>query len=509
MFGRGRWIVGHMHVALAAAPPPSLPVPASTLHTWAVIVAGIFVLIALALSTFLMFEHLTSYKDPEEQKWLIGLIFMVPVYTISSFFSLWHPNYSLVCNILGNCYEAYALYAFGCYLIACLGGEEKVVELFEREGKQGARTPLLENKSGKRADVEHPVPLNWCIEPWELGQDFYTAAKFGIVQYMILKTLCALLALVFNQVNWYNEGNFRYNDGYPYITLVLNFSQTWALYCLIQFYGQTHEELKDINPLAKFVCFKSIVFATWWQGVVISIAFGSGWFKVDPDIFSGKFQTALQDFLVCFEMAIAAVAHIYIFPATPYQRLGQERRRGSVSVLADYASIDSPLDPEEVKESERHSVVKVHETSHEGRHHGGTSVRESVQDVLIQGGNMAFRDVKETVHIAVAPVEEGINKMHGHLPHLPPWGKKKEKVKEKKRTMSKDDLHAHYSHSSPGGPVRGIDDPLFGRTGSMSDGQVVGKTRRSYGSGAESSGESSDQGLGGFKTGGKRWTYKK
>lgn len=91
---------------------------------------------------------------------------------------------------------------------------------------------------------------------------------------------------------------------YPYITLVLNFSQTWALYCLIQFYAQTHEELKSINPLAKFICFKSIVFATWWQGVVISLVFGSGWVQLGPDELSGgKFQTFLQDFLVCLEVA--------------------------------------------------------------------------------------------------------------------------------------------------------------------------------------------------------------
>ncbi|KAG6548161.1 hypothetical protein Mapa_010211 [Marchantia paleacea] len=505
MFGRGRWIVGHMRLALAA-PAPALPVPVSTLHTWAVIVAGVFVLIALALSTFLMFEHLTCYKDPEEQKWLVGLIFMVPVYTLSSFFSLWHPKYSLACNILGNCYEAYALYAFGCYLIACLGGEEKVVELFEKEGTKGARTPLLENKSGKRADVEHPVPLNWCIEPWELGQDFYTAAKFGIVQYMILKTFCALLALLLNQVNLYNEGDFHPYDGYPYITLVLNFSQTWALYCLIQFYGQTHEELKSINPLAKFICFKSIVFATWWQGVMISLAFGSGWFKIDSDVFSGKFQTGLQDFLVCFEMAIAAIAHIYIFPATPYQMMGQDRRRGSVSVLADYASMDSPLDPEEVRESERPTVMKF---SHkQGDKAGGTSVRESVQDIVIVGGGHVVQDMRLTVHQAVEPMEKGINKINETFHHLP-WGKnrkEKEKEKTKSRTMSKDDLFIS-PQSSFGQPVRGIDDPLL--AGSMSDSGVIRKKSISYGSGAESSGESSDQGLGGFRTGGKRWTVKK
>jgi hypothetical protein len=80
--------------------------------------------------------------------------------------------------------------------ICILGGEEKVVRLFEREGQNGPQTPLLENKSdpGKQsvASVEHPWPLKWCIQPWELGPDFYIAAKFGIVQYVSTKNLIGM-----------------------------------------------------------------------------------------------------------------------------------------------------------------------------------------------------------------------------------------------------------------------------------------------------------------------------
>ncbi|CAM6119218.1 unnamed protein product [Calypogeia fissa] len=482
----------------------------SMIHTYAVVIAGVFVLMSLALSSFLMFEHLTSYKDPEEQKWLIGIIFMVPVYTVSSFLSLWHPDLSLACNILGNCYEAYALYSFGSFLIACLGGEDRVIQLFEREGKTGPRTPLLEDKSNpgnkeRRAAVEHPVPLSWCMDPWELGQDFYSAAKFGIVQYMILKTFCAILALVMDCFGLYDEGNFNIGNSYPYITLVLNFSQTWALYCLIQFYAQTHEELKAINPLAKFVCFKSIVFATWWQGVVLSLVFSSGWMedKFGPDEFSGaRFQSFLQNFLICFEMAIAAIAHIYIFPATPYQLMGHGRRRGSVKVLTDYAAIDSPLDPEEVRESEKPAVIKF-PNKDDQRRREATSLRESVQEVIVVGGGHVVQDMRLTVHQAVEPMEKGLTKFNETFGQLP-WAKHRKK-EEKKVTMVKDDSWLSSS-TVRAQAIKGIDDPLL--SGSVSDSGIVRKKSISYGSGAESSGESSDQGTGAFKTRGQRWTIK-
>jgi hypothetical protein len=78
----------------------------------------------------------------------------------------------------------------------------------------GPRTPLLEHSSGIRAMVPHPIPLCWCIEPWELGRPFYNAVKFGIVQYMILKTVCALVALVLELFRLYGDGLFEWYYGY-------------------------------------------------------------------------------------------------------------------------------------------------------------------------------------------------------------------------------------------------------------------------------------------------------
>ncbi|KAL0552932.1 hypothetical protein IC582_012066 [Cucumis melo] len=46
---------------------------------------------------------------------------MVPVYATQSIISLWNSRFSLACDILRNCYEAFALYSFGRYLIASLG----------------------------------------------------------------------------------------------------------------------------------------------------------------------------------------------------------------------------------------------------------------------------------------------------------------------------------------------------------------------------------------------------
>lgn len=352
-----------------------------TLFKWALIIASVFVLFALCLSSYLLFDHLSSYNVPEEQKWLIGIILMVPVYTITSFASLCYSNFSIYFRIMGDCYEAFALYSFGSYLIACLGGEESAVSTL---AKQGAEETSLDKEPGPH-EVVHPAPLRWVTHTWILGRHFYDSAKFGIVQYMIIKVLCAWSAFFLNIFDLYGEGEFDFHYGYPYITIIQNFSQMWALYCLVQFYHVTRDTLQEINPLAKFLCFKAVVFVTWWQGVLIALLFASGiarkWLPGHPsEAQTDMLQTNLQDFIICIEMAIAAVAHHYIYPAVPYRRESKHNLNKVDSVA------------EELEED-----IEV----------VATSVRESAKDVFMAGGEHVIEDVKLTVAQAVEPVESG------------------------------------------------------------------------------------------------------
>ncbi|KAL7224925.1 hypothetical protein ACSBR1_026248 [Camellia fascicularis] len=318
------------------------------LHQPGLIVAGCFAFIAVVLSTILIFQHLRSYTNP-------------------AILSLCNPKWSLAFDILRNCYEAFALYSFGSYLIACLGGEQKVIELLEDESRKLLSKPLLEGADDKPKSKERRC-CNFFIQPSVLGKELLTIEKFGLVQYMILKTFCAFLPLILELCGVYGDGEFKWNYGYPYIAVVLNFSQMWALYCLVKFYNVTHERLQHIKPLAKFISFKAIVFATWWQGVGIALLCNLG---VLPK--EGKLQTGLQDFLICIEMAIAAVAHVFVFSAKPYQYLPASEH-GKVTTKTTKAM----LTLEEEGDKETPAILEKTETEVEAP---GTSVKESIQSV--------------------------------------------------------------------------------------------------------------------------------
>lgn len=118
---------------------------------------------------------------------------------------------------------------------------------------------------------------------------------------MIIKAVTAVLAVFLEAFDVYCEGEFKWDCGYPYMAVVLNFSQTWALYCLVQFYEITKYELAHIHPLAKFLTFKSIVFLTWWQGLAIALLCSFGFVK-SPVAQELEFKSSIQDFIICIEV---------------------------------------------------------------------------------------------------------------------------------------------------------------------------------------------------------------
>ncbi|XVE60178.1 hypothetical protein DITRI_Ditri05aG0107300 [Diplodiscus trichospermus] len=408
---------------------PNLDAQKSVDFSWPVFSASIFVFVALVLSMYLIFEHLASYNQPEEQKFLIGLILMVPVYALESFLSLLDSDAAFNCEAIRDCYEAFALYCFERYLIACLGGEERTIEFMESQTVITASTPLLED-AYSYGIVEHPFPLNFCLKDWYLGPKFYHAVKIGIVQYMILKMICALLAMILESFGVYGEGKFEWRYGYPYLAVVLNFSQTWALYCLVQFYAVTKEKLEPIRPLAKFLTFKSIVFLTWWQGVAIAFLFSMGAFKGS---LAQELKTRIQDYIICIEMGVAAVVHLYVFPAVPYKR--GERCVRNVAVMTDYASLGTPPDPEEVQDCERSTRMRL------GRHYErekSLNFPQSVRDVVLGSGEIIVDDMKYTVSHVVEPVERGIAKINKTFHQISENVKRHE---EERRRSSKDDSY--------------------------------------------------------------------
>ena len=254
--------------------------------------AGAFVLLGFPISIYGIFTHLSNYYQPHIQCYVVRILWMVPIYSIESWLCLRFHTYAIYIETLRDCYESFVLYSFFQFLIQVLGGEEQLVL-------------MLKDKSPTRG--VHIWGFDWCIKPWlmgqpvsrthvvaqsDLGEDataaqstiasgggggskaprtikqvrwtspFLVKCKRGILQYVVLKFVCSVSAMLLEVLGWYHEGSFSPKYGYFYICLLTNFSQCWALYCLVFFYYATKNELGTIRPVGKILSVKALVFFT-------------------------------------------------------------------------------------------------------------------------------------------------------------------------------------------------------------------------------------------------------
>ena len=84
-------------------------------------------------------------------------------------------------------------------------------------------------------------------------------------------------------------------------------------YCLVLFYMCCKEELQGLKPIPKFLCVKAVVFLTFWQSVLLAILASFDVLHGTEHYTKEEVVAALQDFIVCIEMLVAAFAHHYAF----------------------------------------------------------------------------------------------------------------------------------------------------------------------------------------------------
>ena len=95
----------------------------------------------------------------------------------------------------------------------------------------------------------------------------------------------------------------------------------------MKLYFATKDDLKEWNPVWKFMCIKGIIFFTFWQSFLIEVLNSAGVIKPVGDWTADDFAAGLSDFLITFEMVVFSVMHRYAFPHTDYLHYLQRQRR--------------------------------------------------------------------------------------------------------------------------------------------------------------------------------------
>lgn len=293
-------------------------------------ISGVFVWTALLLTCHQIYLHLRNYTIPNEQRYIIRILFIVPIYSFDSWLSLLligNDQYYVYFDSVRDCYEAFVIYSFLSLCFEYLGGESTIMT--EIRGK--------------------PVKSSCfygtcCLQGMSYSIGFLRFCKQATLQFCIVKPIMAVVTIILQAFGKYHDGDFNVQSGYLYITIVYNFSVSLALYALFLFYFATKDLLHPFEPVLKFLTIKAVIFLSFWQGMLLAILERCGAIP-EVQIINGKTVGAgtvaagYQNFIICIEMLFAAIALRYAFTCQVYR----EKKDNAPVTVAPMQSISSGL----------------------------------------------------------------------------------------------------------------------------------------------------------------------
>ncbi|KAL5772531.1 hypothetical protein ACOSQ2_012455 [Xanthoceras sorbifolium] len=265
--------------------------------------SGLCAMLTMHFTVQLVSQHLFYWKNPKEQKAIIIIVLMAPIYAIVSFVGFLDIRGSKAfftfLESIKECYEALVIAKFIALMYSYLNiSISKNIVPDEIKGRE----------------IHHSFPMT-LFQPHTVKLDHRTLKqlKYWTWQFVVIRPICSILMIMFQVLGLYPTWlSWTF-------TIILNISVSLALYSLVIFYHVFAKELEPHKPLAKFMCIKGIVFFCFWQGVVLEILAAVGiikshhfWLDVE------HIEEAIQNVLVCLEMVIFSVLQQYAFHVAPY-----------------------------------------------------------------------------------------------------------------------------------------------------------------------------------------------
>jgi len=307
-------------------------------------IAGACVWAAIFITCHQIYQYLRYYTNPAEQRWIVRILFIVPIYAFESWLSLMFfgggNSYYVYFNAIRDCYEAFVIYNFLALCYEYLGGEGNIMS-------------EIRGKSIKSSCMYGTC----CLSGHSYNIGFLRFCKQATLQFCIVKPTMSFIVILLQSYGYYEEGKWEANKGYLYVTLIYNVSITLALYALFLFYFATRELLRPFDPVLKFFTIKSVIFLSFWQGVLLALLEAIGYIlpicdnlgkKVDVE--AGVISAGYQNFLICIEMFFAAIALRYAFPISVYVTEGVINGSAgrSVTMQSISSSLKETMNPRDI-----------------------------------------------------------------------------------------------------------------------------------------------------------------
>ncbi|TVY40956.1 Transmembrane protein [Lachnellula occidentalis] len=251
-------------------------------HDVCVIISGASMAIVCLVTFYLIMRHATHYSLPKEQKQVIRIVFMVPVFSLVTFLSIAFNGSAIYIKSIEAVYEGIAFSSF--FLLLCE---------FVRENEEDRLAFLATSGATKQ----------------------HKFACIGVFQLPIAMLLQLIVTDITQAVGVYCEES---NKLYFAKIWVCDHSQctSLAILSVLKFYKVTKDVTKPRKPLSKLLAFKAIIGLSFLQNLVFSFLQSS--MKPTDHYTYNDLTIGLPNLLLSVEMIVFALAFLYVFRAHEY-----------------------------------------------------------------------------------------------------------------------------------------------------------------------------------------------
>jgi hypothetical protein len=262
------------------------------------------------IAAITVLQHCRSYTVPTQQRQILRILYMPPVYAIISFFSYrFYRNY-IYYSFIEVAYEAVTLSAFLLLIID-----------YVAETASGRST----NKALERKDKQ-ALPFPFCFWRYRPTKAYFMyTVKWSVLQYIIIRPGASIIGIICEAMDILcPNDSYSWRYASVYIDSAVFISISIALYGLLIFYGLVKEELEGRRPLAKFLSIKLIVMFTFYQSFVISalklnVLKGNSFWTED------NIKDGLDAILICIEMVFFSALMWWAYSPREYRKPGAPR----------------------------------------------------------------------------------------------------------------------------------------------------------------------------------------
>ncbi|EYE93573.1 OSTA/TMEM184 family protein [Aspergillus ruber CBS 135680] len=264
------------------------------------------------MSLYIIMGHATHYSKPLEQRHIIRILLMIPIYSLVAWLSIYFHKQAVYYGVMGDCYEAFTISAFFALMCHYLAPDLHSQKNYFRGIKP----------------KQWVWPLNWAQKCcggengiWRVprsGLTWFNVIWVGVFQYCVLRVLMTIVAVVTQHFDLYCESSLSPAFSHIWVLVVESAAVTIAMYCLIQFYIQIKDDIKQHRPFLKILSIKLVIFLCFWQSTVISFLYSSGLIKDSEKIQAPDWKVGLSNLLITIEMAIFSVLHLWAFAWKEY-----------------------------------------------------------------------------------------------------------------------------------------------------------------------------------------------